>query len=165
MGLIEQLGKQRNLRISCPSCGDEFPIAKARLFDATRQLPDFAKTYVTEQRHTLKREREELAAARKQAKQRPKIAAEAIGVGKVVEKIAPSLKGFPAASADCRSLFEPIDYVVFRGLSKTGRVDSIAFVDVKSGQARLTESQREIKAAITAGKVSLVVQEHRGTSL
>ena len=162
MGLIEQLVKQRNLRIRCPSCDDEFSVAKAKLFDATSALPDFAKHYVTEQRLELKQEREALAAARSQAKHRPKITAEAVGIGKVVEKVAPSLKGFPATSGDCRSLFEPIDYVIFRGLSKTGTVDSIAFVDVKSGQARLTESQRAIKEVIAAGKVSLVVEEHRG---
>ena len=43
---------------------------------------------------------------------------------------------------DCRSLFEPIDYVAFDGMTTTGKVDQIAFIDVKTGASRLNSHQR-----------------------
>ena len=90
-----------------------------------------------------------------------KIAAKAANIGKVVEKIAPSLAGFPALTEECRALFEPIDYVVFQGLRK-GVVDSLQFVDVKSGNAKLTTRQKEIRDAVEDGKVRLVVRKLPG---
>ncbi len=55
---------------------------------------------------------------------------------------------------DCRSLFDPIDYVIFEGLSKKGTVDKIFFVDIKTGNARLSSKQKEIKAVINGKKVN-----------
>ncbi len=80
-----------------------------------------------------------------------------MGIGKIVEKIAPSLPGFPVNSADCRSLFEPIDYIVFRGLSTAGHVEAIYFVDVKSGNARLNTTQKQIRQIVESGKVRLLL--------
>ena len=90
------------------------------------------------------------------------IAAESVGIGKVVEKIAPSLPGFPVNSADCRSLFEPIDYVVFQGLSRFGKVEAIQFVDVKSGGARLNGIQQQVRHAVESGKVRMLIVPRPG---
>ena len=78
-------------------------------------------------------------------------------VFKVVEKIGPSLPGFPLQPRDCRALFEPIDYVAFKGLSDRGVVDAVIFVDVKSGGAVLQPNQRKIKKAVLNHDVSLLV--------
>jgi predicted Holliday junction resolvase-like endonuclease len=45
-------------------------------------------------------------------------------------------------------LFDPIDYVIFEGLSQKGTVDKIFFVDVKTGNARLSKKQKAIKEAV-----------------
>jgi predicted Holliday junction resolvase-like endonuclease len=86
---------------------------------------------------------------------KPAIGAESAGVGKVAEKIALSLPGFPVDPADCRALFEPIDYVVFRGLARQGVIDSLLFVDVKTGNRKLEDHQCQIRDLVQAGKVSL----------
>ena len=45
-------------------------------------------------------------------------------------------------------MFDPIDYVIFEGLSEKQKVDKIIFVDIKSGGARLTQKQKKIKQVV-----------------
>jgi predicted Holliday junction resolvase-like endonuclease len=53
----------------------------------------------------------------------------------ILERIAPVLEEFRFNKNDCRSLFDPIDYVIFDGLHKNGKVQKIFFIDIKSGGA------------------------------
>lgn len=160
MSVLSDLKKQRGLFAGCPSCDAEFPLANAVLFDATReQLPRPAVEYLSRRREELIKLRSELRARKLAATMRPRIAAKAVNIGKVVEKIAPSLPGFPVTSSDCRSLLEPIDYVVFRGLSAKGRIDSLVFVDVKTGRGRLSGMQSQVKNLVECGKVKLIIAE------
>jgi predicted Holliday junction resolvase-like endonuclease len=75
-----------------------------------------------------------------------------VKVGQVLEQIVPALPTFPYAGNDCRSLFKPIDYVVFEGLTQN-EVDSIHFVDVKTGHARMNDHQKEIRRIIDKKRV------------
>ena len=54
---------------------------------------------------------------------------------------------------DCRALFDPIDYIAFNGLSRNGAVESITFIDVKTGGGSLNSRQRQVQAVVEAGKV------------
>jgi predicted Holliday junction resolvase-like endonuclease len=157
VSVLIELNRQRDLWVRCPHCDDEFRVAEAGLFDATKKLPDAALARLEQMRADLREMKEVLVKRREQAREKPKIAAKAANIGKTVEKIAPSLAGFPARAEECRALFEPIDYVVFKGL-RTGKVEALLFVDVKSGGAQLAPKQRQIKAAVEGGKVSLVVK-------
>jgi predicted Holliday junction resolvase-like endonuclease len=47
-----------------------------------------------------------------------------------------SIASFGFTCGDCRAIFEPIDYLVFTGLCKGANVESLLFVDVKSGLVR-----------------------------
>jgi len=160
MSLVSDLTSRSGLYARCPRCDDAFPLRKARLFDATKRLPDYALEHLALTEASLTEAQEELKGRKRQAKERPRRAAESGRIGKVIEKIAPSLPGFPMAVADCRALFEPIDYLVFEGLSSAGKVDSIRFVDVKTGAARLSLVQRQIKSAVGAGRVDLMIADH-----
>jgi len=159
MSVLSDLWKQRGLYVCCPKCSGEFSIAKANLFDATdTQLPRAAFDYLHARRRELAEGKRDLL-KRKQSIDRSRIAAQAVNIGQVVEVIAPSLPGFPVVASDCRSLFKPIDYVVFRGLTEKRRVDSLLFVDVKSGRGRLSATQSQVKNLVECGKVKLVVTE------
>lgn len=157
MSLINDLNKHRGLYALCPNCQESFPLSKAGLFDATKQLPPEALEYLADQKESIRQLRDELRSRQQRAKSRPEIGAEASNIGKVVEKIAPSLPGFPVQAGDCRALFEPIDYVVFQGLSSSGKVDSLLFVDVKSGKGRLSGVQRQVRQLVEHGKISLKI--------
>lgn len=159
MGTIQDLTSRPGIFARCPHCEGDFPLRSGHLFDATRKLPQYALAYLEQGHMDLKREREQLKERQRRAQIRPQLAAEVVRIGKVVEKIAPSLPGFSLEPSDCRALFEPIDYVAFKGLSKTGRVDAVLFVDVKSGQARLNAAQRQIRDLVEAGNVSLLIAD------
>lgn len=75
-------------------------------------------------------------------------------MGFILERITPLLTSFRFNHNDCRSLFDPIDYVIFDGLTDTGSVKKIFFVDIKTGYARLTSRQKEIKNLISNNKVT-----------
>lgn len=161
MGLLEELRRQKGLIATCSHCDSDFPLSQANLFDATRRLPPHALAYLEERQAELVDQKAELSRRRAAAKTRPAVAARASGIGKVVEKIALSLPGFPHGGPECRALFEPIDYVVFKGLANSGRVSSVIFADVKSGNARLSRGERSIRDLVTSGQVRLLIADHR----
>jgi predicted Holliday junction resolvase-like endonuclease len=158
MSLLRDLKSQRTLLAECPSCNKPFRLIEAQLFDAQRRrLPTQALEHLEGLRSQLIEGRSKLRSAKTRAAENPRRIAKSVNIGKVVEKIAPSLPGFPARSSDCRTLFEPIDYVIFHGLSVTGSIDALTFVDVKSGNARLTNAQSQVRSLVECGKVSLVI--------
>lgn len=75
---------------------------------------------------------------------------ERVRLGQVGENLLPFLNGFPYSPKNVRGLFQPIDLLVFNE-------DEIVFVEVKTGDAKLTEKQRNIKRIIEEGKVRFEV--------
>jgi predicted Holliday junction resolvase-like endonuclease len=72
--------------------------------------------------------------------------------GQLGEQLAPLVDGFPYASKDARFLGNPIDYVVFRGLSDGDEVE-IVLVEVKTGAGRLSENEARVERAVKKGRV------------
>jgi predicted Holliday junction resolvase-like endonuclease len=156
-----QIQREKRFFATCPSCAEDFRLDKAILFHARGPLPEAAKDRLLKMKVEVKQRREDLALQRKRASKTAEVTAESVNVGKIVEKIAPSFSTFKFAPRDCRALLEPIDYVVFSGLSNHGRVDRLHFVEVKSRGATLKEGQRKIRDAIEGGKVSLEILPRR----
>lgn len=71
--------------------------------------------------------------------------------GQVNEQIAPFLPDFKYNSADCKFLGQPIDIIVFNGISEEN-VTEVIIMDIKTGQASLSKTQRQIKKCIEEGK-------------
>jgi predicted Holliday junction resolvase-like endonuclease len=73
-----------------------------------------------------------------------------VNIGFILERIAPAMKAFEFDRNDCRSLFDPIDYIIFSGLTCHGKVDRLIFADIKTGNARLSahhqRTPRKLKA-------------------
>jgi len=59
----------------------------------------------------------------------------------------PFLANFPGNPKAAHFLGQPIDYVIFEE-------DKVVFLEVKSGQATLSQRQKQIKDLILAGKVT-----------
>jgi predicted Holliday junction resolvase-like endonuclease len=76
------------------------------------------------------------------------VGAKSINIGFILERLAPAMKSFRFNTNDCRSLFDPIDYVIFEGLSSKGKVERILFADIKTGNARLNDHQKRIRSVI-----------------
>jgi len=95
--------------------------------------------------------REDTAAARDDAVKRSR----AVLVGQIGEQLAPYFPGFPCDPADARFLGKPVDFVVFPGAGE-GRPREVVFIEVKTGDARLTAAERAVKEAVLAGRVRWV---------
>ena len=150
-GIIKALATG-NFYAECPCCNTEISLRNAGLF----YLDDFtpqAKELYAQKELKMKTNWKSLKEARKFISKRSEVGASSINIGKIVERFAPSMPNFPFDANDCRSLFEPIDYVIFSGLDKKKYVDKIIFADIKTGNASLNSHQREIRALVEKGEV------------
>ena len=78
--------------------------------------------------------------------------------GKIVEQMAPLLPGFLAKynAADARIIGSPIDYLIFKNMSKGKDSDDpieIVLLDIKTGNAGLSAIQRKIEEAASSKRV------------
>lgn len=74
--------------------------------------------------------------------------------GKISENLAVLLPNWKWSVADSRFLGgSPLDFIVYQGMSND-LITDIILIDVKTGSAQLTPRQKQIKNAISAGRVS-----------
>lgn len=136
----------------CPCCEDPILLKDTGLF----YLDDFshaAEKLYQQRLEELKEREEKLRERRKLISQTSEIGAKAVNIGFILERIAPSMKEFRFNRNDCRSLSDPIDYIIFEGLSTRGAVSKILFVDIKTGGGRLKANQREIRSLVERKRV------------
>lgn len=160
MSTLQDLVESRGLYVRCPSCEESFPVRKANLFDATKRLPDHAVQYLSSEHVAIADARKQLLIERAELQRRSFTSTSSSGVGQVLEMLTASLPALPIVAQDCRVLLKPIDYLSFVGASK-GHVESIQFIEAKTGKQRLSRIQRAIKAAVDTGAVKLRVANHQ----
>ncbi len=81
----------------------------------------------------------------------------AIVKGQISEKLFPVISKQFGNVADFRFVGDPIDYVVFQGLSDQQSVNAkvdIKFVEIKTGSSKLNVSEKLVKDAVENGRVS-----------
>jgi len=138
--------KKSSLIAECPYCYKEFQLSESLLFDGRENFPSKAEEKKQKLLDELKQRAEELVKRQKRAA-KSEDKAISVGIGKIIEKILPVHKNFPLVPADCRFLAEPIDMIVFDGVSEN-KIKNITFLDVKTGKASLNTHQRQIRDAI-----------------
>jgi len=69
-----------------------------------------------------------------------------VRLGQISENLAPFLKDFKYDPKEAHFIGMPIDYIIFKE-------DEVVFLEVKSGQSRLSSKQSNIKRLIQEGKV------------
>jgi predicted Holliday junction resolvase-like endonuclease len=147
------MSKDRHFYGTCPTEGNDFQLSRAILFHIADPFPEEAIKKMEEMRQSIRERREAIKRQRMLAHRKAAITTESVNLGMWVEKIVPSFSSFMFSPRDCRALFEPIDYLIFPGLAKRKRVESVLFAEVKSGKARLQSKQPEIQRVVNAGKV------------
>ena len=73
--------------------------------------------------------------------------------GQFAENLAPFLPDFPFNPNECRFIGKPVDFLVFKGMDEKS-ITEVIFVEVKSGDARLSGQERNLKEAIENKRVS-----------
>lgn len=136
----------------CPCCNEPLLLKNAGLFYLDDFTPEAEELY-RQRRTELKERAAELKDRRKNIPKKSQVAAKAVNIGFIFERIVPCLDTFRFDRNDCRSIFDPIDYLVFEGLNKKGAVSRIFFADIKTGGARLNNTQKEIKSLVERKKV------------
>jgi len=72
--------------------------------------------------------------------------------GHFSEQLAPFLPDFPYKPNECLFLGKPIDLMVFKGMDEKN-INEVVFVEVKSGKAKLSPQEKNLKEAIEKKKV------------
>lgn len=72
-----------------------------------------------------------------------------VRLGKTVENIAPFFTEYPYDPGNFRFLGSPIDGISFND-------DEVVFIEIKTGQARLSKQQHRIKSLVKDGKVKFM---------
>lgn len=73
--------------------------------------------------------------------------------GKVSEELIPFEKDFSYKPSEMKFLGDPVDYIVFRG-SDGKEIEEVVFLEIKTGQSRLSKQEKNLKQAIQEGNVS-----------
>lgn len=145
--------KAGNFYFECPSTNEEVAVKTLQLFD-NDNFTDEALEIYEQQLADIKATKERLKKIRDVGATKSEAGAHSINIGFILERLAPTMGSFRFNHNDCRSLFDPIDYVIFEGLATKGKVDKIFFIDIKTGNARLNRRQKEIKSVINSKKVN-----------
>ncbi|MBI2145023.1 hypothetical protein HYU18_01735 [Candidatus Woesearchaeota archaeon] len=74
-------------------------------------------------------------------------------LGKLWEQVSPYLPKFPFRPSDMKFLGSPIDFIIFDGASEND-IKQVIFLEVKTGDSRLSIQEKKLKHAIESGKVS-----------
>ncbi len=77
--------------------------------------------------------------------------------GQVTEQIAPFLPDFPCNPGDVRFVGKPIDFVAFPGAAEGHEIKEVLFIEVKTGDSKLSQREKEIRTAVEKGRVRYVV--------
>ena len=64
--------------------------------------------------------------------------------GQFSEQLAPYLPDFDYLPTECRFIGKPIDFIVFKGMDEK-EIDEVVFVEVKSGKAKLSPHEKNLK--------------------
>lgn len=73
--------------------------------------------------------------------------------GQFSEQLSPYLPNFPYNPNEARFVGKPVDFIVFRGMDEKD-ISEIVFVEVKSGDSKLSSQERKVRDAIKSKKVS-----------
>lgn len=149
--IIETLQKG-NFFIECSTCAEEVQLRNVNLFDNDDFSEEALEIYELQLEY-IREKKAQLKSIRDIGTTKSEVGAHSTNFGFIMERIAPTMPSFRFKHNDCRSLFDPIDYVIFEGLTTKGAVDKIFFVDIKTGNAKLSKKQKEIKGAINAKNV------------
>ena len=150
--IIDVVRAEDRIAGNCPNCKKQFRLSEVELFYIPDRKEDFLAAIRKREQELDQRIDEERQDAIKRSR--------ASIQGKVFATVRPFLPSFNYYPGDLRAIWNPVDYVCFNGLAVNRDVESITFVEVKSGKANLSGVERSVREAVQHGKVSFETVTH-----
>ena len=155
--IVQELQADPRLEGECPMCQRTFSLRDALIVHVDDPLHPRIQEWrdklcdeIAERRDRLKRRKAHMS------EMIPKTT-ETVNRGKILEKIVPAYSETEYDLADYCALFDPIDYIVFDGVSSRGKIESVKFIDCKSGSAGLNQHQKQVKQAVEEERITLEI--------
>lgn len=152
--LIAELQRNHRFMGTCRGGAERFRLADATLFGVGDEPPEAVLAVISAVRQSVRHRCREPAGSCERMTQRAQATAQAVNLVKDRRRdctFIPELR--ICRGGDYRALFEPIDYLVFSGLTQGRQIEAIHFVDVKSGAARLTSTELDPQKAVKNGNL------------
>ena len=153
---IIKMLEQRGFYAECPACEETVKLKDCELFYLD-EFTDSARSVYERLRREQAERATELAGRRKQITSSSQAGAQAVNTGLILERLAPCMGSFRFDRSDCRSLFDPIDYLIFEGLSTKDRVSKILFMEIKTGGSPLKPVQKQVRSLVLSKQVSVTI--------
>lgn len=153
---IMQVLERRGFYAECPACEETIKLKDCELFYLD-EFTDGAKEVYERLKQEQGERAGELTSRRKKISASSEVGAHAVNMGLILERLAPCMGTFRFDRSDCRSLFDPIDYLIFEGLSEKEAVSRLLFMEIKTGAASLNRTQRQLRSLVRSKKVSMSV--------
>lgn len=82
-------------------------------------------------------------------------------LGQLGEQVSPFLPDFPCSPEDARFIGKPVDFIAFSGMSdsedgESGEIKEVLFIEVKTGKSALSKREKEIKKAVSEGRIRYI---------
>ena len=142
--IIEKL---QDYQSQCPYCDSKLNLSEVELFD-DKNFGTNSLQYYEQELKKVQKTKERLEGYVKNNFDWLVKNTSSTNFGFIMERIVLTFDSFNYNHNDCRPLFDPIDYIIFEGLTEKGYVENITFVDIKTGNARLKDGQKQIKQTI-----------------
>src|SRR5262249_41490705 len=74
--------------------------------------------------------------------------------GQIAEHVVPFLPDFPKdlRASEARFIGKPVDFLIFKGMDEQN-ITELVFVEIKTGKARVTNSEKQVRDAIIEKRV------------
>ena len=153
--IIEQLQEYQS---TCPYCDTRHKLSEVEVFD-DKNFGTNSIEYYEEELRKVQKQKERINGLVNGNFDWLAKNTQAINIGFILERLLLTFDSFKYNHNDCRPMFDPLDYIIFEGLTEKGYVENITFVDVKTGKATLTEGQKQIKQTIIDKNVKFKTYE------
>ena|SRR5437868_1965942 len=157
---IADLQRDPRFKGTCPACMEDFRLADAVLFAWSDQPPQAALQALHAMQERVKERKRELVRNRELMTKIARRTAQAVNLGKIVEKIVPSFASFAYEPGNCPGPLRADRLPGLLGTSPAGSGPSSVLCGRQSGNARLSRAQTSIKKAVESGAVRFGMAEN-----
>ena len=145
--LFKEFREFKKILCVCPCCGELVRVSELKL----RVKGPAPKTWLDEHEEKVKAVEKKEERFEEIKKEMREVAVERgrKEAVKIVKKtLAPQIRALRLDPMDVKPILNPIDFVVFKGMTKNHRVTNIMMLSKKSSNAILNKYRRQIKTAV-----------------